>query len=62
MTKLYGVVVQCTYGCEHLIGVGKTSIDAWANAPPKYAALRGARTIRIGANAKSVRLLRNKHE
>jgi hypothetical protein len=60
--KLYGVQVTCNKGCKHLISADKDYINAWAKAPVKYAGLESATTIRIGANAKVVRVLRNKNE
>jgi hypothetical protein len=54
--KLFGVVVSCSKGCEHLIAADKDYYKAWGQAYP-YGALDDAKTIRIGANAKAVREL-----
>jgi hypothetical protein len=42
---LYGIIVTCNKGCEHLISADEDYLKAWENAPLKYAGLDDATTI-----------------
>lgn len=48
---MYGVVMKCSEGCEHLVSVGRTYMDAWGNVPKKLIGLTAekgvCRTIRL---------------
>ena len=54
MRKLYGVVVKCDRGCEHLVSLDKDYFEAWRKAG-RYGMLDSARTVRIDPEDKIVR-------
>lgn len=47
---MYAIVVKCDNDCEHIVSVGKTYMDAWANIPNDLISLtttNACRTVRV---------------
>lgn len=55
--RLYGILVKCSKECEHLVSVGKTWQDAWANAEVEYGMMDSARQVRVSKNHHAVKAL-----
>jgi hypothetical protein len=60
MKKLYAVAVNCHKGHEHIVSVAETEMDAWADAPLRYAGLDDARTVRVPRTPKYLEMVLHK--
>ena len=44
----FGILMICKKKCKHLVAIGKTELDAWANVPLEIAGLDNLELVKFG--------------